>query len=93
VKRIAPSSQHAAVPQFYTTGELAASWKVSRAWIHHLHMTGRLRGVLIGRLPGRERGGVLRFQADTVADFLGEAGTPPVRARGQGGGGGNGDGR
>ncbi len=65
--------------QFYTAAELAASWKVSRAWVHHLYQSGRLRGVLIGRMPGCDRGGVLRFRAEDVVAFLGEAGTPPAR--------------
>lgn len=64
------------VPRFWTVRELAERLRVSRVWIFRLYRAGRLRGQVIGRLPGEERGGRLLFTEREVLRFLHEQGVP-----------------
>jgi hypothetical protein len=62
---------------------------VSRVWIFKLHKQGLLRGYLIGRKQGQERGGQLMFREDDIMEFLRAQGVPVDEAQrggaGQGG--------
>jgi hypothetical protein len=59
-----------ALDDYVTTSYVAAKISTSRAWVFQLYKSGRLPGVLIGRAPGEQRGGVLRFKLSDVIAFI-----------------------